>query len=54
MQIMKTIDGGVTWETQIYDDTLGLYFNGIDCFDADHCCAAAESNSIAVYCTSNG
>ena len=54
MQLVKSIDGGATWETQMYNETLNLYFNGIDCYDSEHCCAAAEGNSVAVYCTSNG
>jgi len=54
MQIVKSTDGGNTWVSQFYSDSLPLYFNGIDCYDAEHCCAAAEGDYVAVYCTSDG
>jgi photosystem II stability/assembly factor-like uncharacterized protein len=55
MQIVKSTDGGATWTSQFFNNgTLNLYFNGIDCYDAEHCCAAAEGDSVAVYCTNDG
>jgi hypothetical protein len=54
MQIVKSADGGNTWTSQFYSDSLPLYFNGIDCYDAEHCCAAAEGDYVAVYCTADG
>jgi len=54
MQIVKTTDGGNTWTSQFFSDSLPLYFNGIDCYDAEHCCAAAEGDYVAVYCTADG
>ncbi len=53
-QIVKSSDGGNTWTSQFYSDSLNLYFNGIDCYDEKHCCAAAEGDSVAVYCTNDG
>ena len=54
MQIVKSSDGGNTWTSQFFSDSLPLYFNGIDCYDAEHCCAAAEGDYVAVYCTADG
>jgi hypothetical protein len=54
MQIVKSTDGGETWTSQVYSETLGLYFNDIACYDQLHCCAAAEGTGIAVYCTADG
>lgn len=54
MQIVKSADGGATWTSQFYSDSLNLYPNGIDCYDAEHCCFAAEGDFVAVYCTNDG
>lgn len=54
MQIVKSTDGGQTWTSQLYSETLNLYFNDISCYDQRHCCAAAEGAGISVYCTSDG
>jgi len=39
--IVKTSDGGKTWEKQ-YANNSTFYFNAIDCFDANNCAAVAE------------
>ena len=54
MQMVKSVDGGATWTSQFFNDSLNLYFNAVDCYDEKHCCAAAEGNSVAVYCTNDG
>jgi len=54
MQMLKSVDGGATWTSQFFSDSLNLYFNAVDCYDAEHCCAAAEGDSVAVYCTNDG
>jgi photosystem II stability/assembly factor-like uncharacterized protein len=52
--MLKSVDGGATWTSQFFSDSLNLYFNAVDCYDAEHCCAAAEGDSVAVYCTNDG
>lgn len=59
-QIVKTTDGGETWESQFFQNG-SFYFNEIDCakFKPDTCCAAGESAGsgtpgILIYCTNNG
>jgi hypothetical protein len=56
--ISKTTDGGRTWTTQFAQNNT-FYFNEIDCFGADLCCAAGESSGSAtpgvlIYCTTDG
>lgn len=41
--ISKTTDAGKTW-TKVYDSNGSMYFNEINCFDADHCMAVAENS----------
>ena len=54
MQMLKSVDGGKTFVSQFFSDSLNLYFNAVDCFDEKHCCAAAEGDSVAVFCTNDG
>jgi len=54
MQIVKSVDGGKTWVSQLFSDSSNLYFNAVDCYDEKHCCAAAEGDFVAVYCTNDG
>ncbi len=54
MQMLKSVDGGKTFVSQFFSDSLNLYFNAVDCYDEKHCCAAAEGDSVAVYCTNDG
>jgi hypothetical protein len=57
-QITKTTDGGQTW-TSLFSNT-GLYaMNGIDCRDANNCCAVAEASSgtaagAYIFCATDG
>eukprot|EP01105_Mastigella_eilhardi_P007971 TRINITY_DN1973_c0_g1_i1.p1 TRINITY_DN1973_c0_g1~~TRINITY_DN1973_c0_g1_i1.p1 ORF type:complete len:338 (-),score=79.29 TRINITY_DN1973_c0_g1_i1:78-1091(-) len=39
--IAKSIDGGATWKA-VFDESSGLYFNGITCADMKSCWAVAE------------
>jgi len=52
--MVKSVDGGATWTSQFFSDAKNMYFNAVDCYDAEHCCAAAEGNGVAVYCTNDG
>lgn len=57
-EILKTSDGGKTWESQYYSEG-EFYFNGLDCADETHCCAAGESDSPPrpggrLWCTADG
>lgn len=57
-EIAKTTDGGRTWTTQ-FSNNGSFYFNEIDCFGTELCCAAGESAGSAtpgvrIYCTSDG
>ncbi len=54
MQILKSVDGGKTFASQFFSDSLNLYFNAVDCYDENHCCAAAEGDSVGVFCTNDG
>jgi len=40
--ISKSTDGGRTWK-KVFDTGYEMYFNDIDCFDANTCVAAAEN-----------
>lgn len=56
-QILKTVDGGQTFESQY--TTTDFYFNDIDCADETHCCAVGESDTGAlagsrIVCTQDG
>jgi len=56
-EILKTSDGGKTFESQFF--TTDFYFNGIDCKDETHCCAAGEANEgvgagAHILCTQDG
>jgi photosystem II stability/assembly factor-like uncharacterized protein len=57
-QIVKTSDGGKTWETQFAQNGT-FYFNGIDCTSTEHCCAVGESSDppflgAGIWCTFDG
>jgi len=57
-QIVKSTDGGQTWQSQFYDEG-NFYFNQIGCTSATHCCAVGEADSsaqpgIRFYCTWDG
>lgn len=54
MQMLKSVDGGKTFVSQFFSDSINLYFNAVDCYDEKHCCAAAEGDFVAVYCTNDG
>lgn len=56
-QIAVTADGGNTW-TVPFTNT-NFYFNGIDCLDDTHCCAAGENDDqtggfAGIWCTADG
>eukprot|EP00730_Choanoeca_flexa_P003467 TRINITY_DN11416_c4_g7_i2.p3 TRINITY_DN11416_c4_g7~~TRINITY_DN11416_c4_g7_i2.p3 ORF type:complete len:301 (+),score=87.58 TRINITY_DN11416_c4_g7_i2:2095-2997(+) len=57
-QLVKTADGGKTWETQIAVNN-SYYFNGIDCTSENHCCAVGEAADppylgAGIHCTFDG
>lgn len=60
-QILKSSDGGKTWESLFFDQG-NFYFNGIDCVDETHCVAVGEgfghdgsaSPGARVYVTTDG
>lgn len=54
--IMKTTDGGKTWEAVFKNFKTGddIYPNGIDCFTEDHCIAVLEGNSARIIVTHDG
>lgn len=56
-EILKTSDGGQTWKSQYW--TTEFYFNGIDCEDANKCCAVGEADQgrapgARILCTTDG
>eukprot|EP01138_Halocafeteria_seosinensis_P008758 gb/GECG01008952.1/.p1 GENE.gb/GECG01008952.1/~~gb/GECG01008952.1/.p1 ORF type:complete len:496 (+),score=62.28 gb/GECG01008952.1/:1-1488(+) len=57
-QIAKTTDGGKTFQS-VFEEYGKFYFNMIDCYDENHCCAVGESDAgplpgNRVYCTNDG
>ena len=57
-QIVKTTDGGKTFESVFWDEG-NFYFNQISCADEDNCCAVGESDAgpapgVRIHCTNDG
>lgn len=52
--VFKTTDGGSSF-TQVFNDvTSGIYPNGIDCIDENHCIAVFEGDSCHIITTADG